>query len=167
MKAYVHLRHLTEFYVEWEMFQTKVVEKLKIHILCSVTFFFLENRAIYEKMWKNIVEPSRPQMTIWRMRIACWIPKATDTNSEYIILIDFLDMWDRNGSTSGLTPWHMYDDDDWFSAATLIARTRLIAAVNVQRLSCFVYLEYRVFSLLGLELSCRFLSYTPWRHIEG
>ena len=26
-------------------------------------------------------EPDRPQMTIWRMRIACWAPKATDTHS--------------------------------------------------------------------------------------
>ena len=24
---------------------------------------------------------------IWRMRIACWIPKATKTYSEYVILI--------------------------------------------------------------------------------
>jgi hypothetical protein len=24
-----------------------------------------------------MVEPGRPQMTIWRMRIACWTPKAT------------------------------------------------------------------------------------------
>jgi hypothetical protein len=23
-----------------------------------------------------------------------------------------LDMWDRNGSTSGPTPWQIYDDDD-------------------------------------------------------
>jgi hypothetical protein len=38
-------------------------------------------------MWKNIVEPDRPQMKIWRMRIASWIPKATDTHSECIILI--------------------------------------------------------------------------------
>jgi len=27
-------------------------------------------------MWKNIVELDRPQMTIWRMHIACWIPMA-------------------------------------------------------------------------------------------
>jgi hypothetical protein len=38
-------------------------------------------------MWKNIVQPERPHMTIWRMRIACRIPKATDTNSEYVIII--------------------------------------------------------------------------------
>jgi hypothetical protein len=28
-------------------------------------------------------------MTIWRMRIAAWIPKATNTHSEYVILIAF------------------------------------------------------------------------------
>jgi len=65
------------------MFQTKVVQKIKIHILCSLTFFFLETRAVYEIMWKNTVQPDRPQMTVWRMRIACWIPKATNTHSEY------------------------------------------------------------------------------------
>ena len=30
-----------------------------------------------------------PQMTIWRMRIACWIPKATDTRSEHVILVSY------------------------------------------------------------------------------
>jgi len=28
-------------------------------------------------------------MAIWRMRVACWIPKATDTHSEYVTLIGF------------------------------------------------------------------------------
>jgi len=27
--------------------------------------------------------------TIWRMRIASWVTKATDTHSEYVILIAF------------------------------------------------------------------------------
>ena len=53
-------------------------------------FFY---RAVYEIMWKN-VEPGRPQMTIWRMRVACWIPKATSTQSEYGIHISFtLQQW--------------------------------------------------------------------------
>jgi hypothetical protein len=47
------------------------------------------NRAVYEIMWKNIVEPDRPQMTICRTRIACWIPKSTNTHSEYVTLIAF------------------------------------------------------------------------------
>ena len=28
-------------------------------------------------------------MTIWHMRLACWVPKATNTLSEYVILIGF------------------------------------------------------------------------------
>jgi hypothetical protein len=40
-----------------------VVEKIKTRILCSV-MFFSENLAVYEKMWKNFVEPGRTQMTI-------------------------------------------------------------------------------------------------------
>jgi hypothetical protein len=49
-------------------------------------FNFSENRAVYEIMCKNFAETDRPQMTIWRMRIACWIPKTTDTHSDYVIL---------------------------------------------------------------------------------
>ena len=41
-------------------------------------------------MWKNIVEPDRPQTTIRRKRIACWIPTATNTRSEYVIFVVFL-----------------------------------------------------------------------------
>jgi len=45
-------------------------------------------------MWKNTVERGRPQMTTWRMRIACWIHKSTNTHSEYVILIAFpLQRW--------------------------------------------------------------------------
>jgi hypothetical protein len=64
MKTYVHLwQYLAEFFLEWEMFQTKVVEKIKTHVLCSITFF-TENRAVYEIMWKNVVQPDTPHMTI-------------------------------------------------------------------------------------------------------
>ena len=38
---------------------------------------------------KNILELDRPQITIWRMCIACWIPKSTNTLLEYVILIAF------------------------------------------------------------------------------
>jgi hypothetical protein len=41
-------------------------------------------------MWKNNVEPGSPQMTLWRMRITCWIPKAkkhTHTHSGRVTLI--------------------------------------------------------------------------------
>jgi BarA-like signal transduction histidine kinase len=48
-----------------------------------------ENRAVYEIMWTNMAESERPQMTIWRVRIACWVTKVTDTQSDYVILMGF------------------------------------------------------------------------------
>jgi len=53
----------------------------------SKIFFHQNLCPLWDKMWQNIVQPDRPQMTIWRMRIACWIPKATNTNSQHVILI--------------------------------------------------------------------------------
>ena len=51
---------------------------------------FFRKSVVYGIMWKNNVEPDRPQMTVWRTRIACWIPKATNAHSQYVILIAFL-----------------------------------------------------------------------------
>jgi hypothetical protein len=90
MKTYVHLwQYLTEFFLEWEMFQTKVVEKTKTHILCSITFFRKSCR-----LWDNVEKCGTARQATddnitRRMRFACWITKATDTHSEYVILIVF------------------------------------------------------------------------------
>jgi hypothetical protein len=43
------------------MFQIEVVKKIKTRILCSVTFS--KNRAFYDIMSKNVVEPEGPQIT--------------------------------------------------------------------------------------------------------
>ena len=39
-------------------------------------FFYLENRAMYEVMLKNIVQIDMPQMTVCHVRITCSITKA-------------------------------------------------------------------------------------------
>jgi hypothetical protein len=59
-------------------------ENQNTHFVVSYVF---KIRAIYEIIWKNIVQSDRPQMAIWLMRIACWIPKATNTHSQYVIPI--------------------------------------------------------------------------------
>jgi len=46
--------------------------------------FFFENRAVYEKKWKNLVEQGRPPKALWHMRIACSIPIATDTHTQVV-----------------------------------------------------------------------------------
>ena len=51
-----------QFFIEWEMSQTEVVEKIKTHFMFNNLLF--ESRAIYGIMWKNIVGPDRPQM-LW------------------------------------------------------------------------------------------------------
>jgi len=54
----------------------KIYEKIKTHFIFNNVFF---NHTVYETMWKNIIESGRPQVTIWRMHIACWIITATPT----------------------------------------------------------------------------------------
>jgi len=53
MKTNIHfLSYLAQFFLEWEMFQTKAVQKIKTHFEFSY-FFSPENRAVYEIMWKK------------------------------------------------------------------------------------------------------------------
>ena len=75
---------LARFFLEWDMFETKCVEKIKTHILCSIAFS--QKLCLLGDNVQNIVEPGRSQLAIWRLRIPCWITKATDKNSEYVIL---------------------------------------------------------------------------------
>ena len=51
--------------------------------------FLPKNCAVYEIMWKNILRDGHAtdDYIIWRMRVACCIPKDTDTHTEYVILI--------------------------------------------------------------------------------
>jgi hypothetical protein len=63
-------------------------ENENTHLVLN-SFLFFANLSYCEVMWKNTVEPGRPQMAIWRMRIACWVTKATDTHPEYVIVIAF------------------------------------------------------------------------------
>ena len=93
--------YLTQFFLAREMFQTYIVEKIKTHFLFNNIFFF-KNHAVYEIMWKNIVEPGTLQVMVWRMCIVCWLPNGTNTFSEYVILTDFpLKLW-LHGCTSML-----------------------------------------------------------------
>jgi hypothetical protein len=55
----------------------------------SSNFFSPENSAVYKIMWKNIARQATDDNITRRMRIACWISKATNTHSEHVILIAF------------------------------------------------------------------------------
>jgi hypothetical protein len=65
----------------------KIANKIKTHIFCSITFSqkscHLCDVEKYGRDGQATDENKR------RMRFACWITKATDTHSEYVILIAF------------------------------------------------------------------------------
>jgi hypothetical protein len=57
------------------------------------------NHTVYEIMWKNILQLDTPQMTR-RMRFACLINEARDTESSNVILITFLQQqWLRESAS--------------------------------------------------------------------
>ena len=69
------------------MCQAIVAQKKKTHFMFDDFFFFFENRAVYEIMWKNAIQPEATDNITWRMRFARWITKGTNTHSQYVILI--------------------------------------------------------------------------------
>ena len=97
-------------FLQWEMFRTNVVQEIKTHVFCLVTFF---RKSCY--LWDNVgkycrVRQATGDTIIWRMRVACWIIKATDT--------------------------HTICNTYYFSTATMVARTRLNVTLHVHCLSC-------------------------------
>ena len=63
------------------------------HFLCSITSFFQKSCHLSDNVEKYC-KPRYNMMKIRRMHIECWIPKATNTHSEYVIHIAFpLQLW--------------------------------------------------------------------------
>ena len=87
MNTNIHFwSYLAQFLVEWEIFQAKIVEKIKTHIMCSITLFF--SRKSY-RLWHNVekygeARQARDGSIIRRMISTCWTTKATDIQSEYV-----------------------------------------------------------------------------------
>ena len=74
--------------------------------------------GIVDIMWKYIVEPDKPQITVRRMRISSWITKATNTHKH--------------------THTHMLCNNYCFFTVTMVARARLNVTLYVH---CLSFLE--------------------------
>ena len=48
---YTFSSHLAHYFLEWEMFQIKVVEKIRTHILYSITIFLFRKSC---RLWDNV-----------------------------------------------------------------------------------------------------------------
>ena len=118
MRTNVHFSsYLAQFFLEWEMFQAEVIDKVKTNILCSRI---------------HPLELVRPQMTVWCMHIACWIPVYTYT----------------------LRSCNMFCS----STATMVAQTCLIVTLYVHCPSCSLMIRSLYFCfLLGVGW-----AWVPW-----
>jgi hypothetical protein len=89
MKTYVHLwQYLAKFFLEWEMFWAKVVEKIKTYILCSITFS--PKIVSFRRQFRKISKSQTGHR--WQYNTAhaqYMLTKATDTYSGYEILLPF------------------------------------------------------------------------------
>jgi len=68
------------------MLQAKVVEEIT-NFLCLIMLFFFFRK--YCRSWGNVGKCCRVGQATWRILIACWISKATNTPTEYETLIVF------------------------------------------------------------------------------
>jgi hypothetical protein len=91
------------------------------HFMFHKLFFFSENFVVYEIMWRNTLEPEMPQMTIWRILIACWITK----DYRYTL---------RIFSTN------------CFSTTTVVARTSVYFMSQIHCPSCFLRLFVAIYT---------------------
>jgi hypothetical protein len=83
VRTNLHFWYLAQFFLKREMFQQNHRENHNT-LFCCITVF--KNRAVYEIIWKNNVDLDRPRMTIWRLRIACWLTMATNTNCRNMVI---------------------------------------------------------------------------------
>jgi hypothetical protein len=117
MKTNIRLwSYIDHFFLEWEAFLTKSAEKLKTHILCSITFFLI--RAVYEIMLKNIVQPNKPQ----RRHSACalhagYLSRHTHTHT--------------HTHTLSLTHTHTHTHSQYVTQSGMLQRTVFINKISM------------------------------------
>jgi len=145
--------YISQFFLEWTFFQTKLVAKIATPILRSVRFPPPSPRKSCHSQdnVKNTVGSDRSaRMTIWRMRIACWITTNTDTHSEYVIFIVFpLQQWLQSRSSCYVTPTLSL----LFSTMTVVRKTTKFC-----KSERFVLHNYRVSLLQRCTNQCTYLK---------
>jgi len=82
-------------------------------------YFFFENRAVHEIMWKYMVGSDRVHVTCC-MRIAYWTIKATNPHLEYVIII-------------------AYSQQQWLQGRATLLRYTYIACLEYISSECFLY----------------------------
>ena len=120
-------------------------ETRNTHFMFS-NVFFRKSCRLWNNV-KNVVELGRPQMIIWRMRIACWILKATNPHTSFVTLIAFpLQQWLHERASvlrcthiDCLVNWHfkwnnINQNKIWWYQFLRMLMGILLSVVHVERL---------------------------------
>jgi hypothetical protein len=91
---------IAKLFLVWEISETKLAQQIKTHILCSIIFF-----SKILRLWDNVENLCRADtlwLILWLMCIACWVTRATNTHSDYVIVIAFpqQELWQARTSMS-------------------------------------------------------------------
>jgi hypothetical protein len=71
---------------------SKIVPFIFSNFFSKIVPFMFSNFFLFRKscrLWDNVADRGSPQMRIWLMCIVFWIPKATNTHTDCVILIVF------------------------------------------------------------------------------
>ena len=85
-------KYVTEFFLEWEIFQTKFVEEIKTHIYTFSNVFQKKNLTIYMIRLKNY---GRYGQATYDSIMRCWITNGTDALRTYLFRTATTVTWTR------------------------------------------------------------------------
>ena len=75
--TWIRLWYLAQFFLKWEMFQTKAVEKVNTQFIFNNVFPKIVLLSDGVEKWSG-ARQAPDDNTIWRIRFSCWITEATD-----------------------------------------------------------------------------------------
>jgi len=148
------------------MFQTEIVENIKTHILSWISCPLWDNVEKY-----GTTRQGTDYNILRRMRIACWINKATSTYSEYVILMLF---HGNNGSAKALGYYiNMYIAVLYYTGCPTRRNGqnfgRVFLMLNSTDITQNTYIQsWTVTKIMAIEksglLGCPRTVRRPWRH---
>jgi hypothetical protein len=91
--------YLAQFFLEWEMFYTKVVEKIKTHILSSVPFFFRKSCLLWDNVEKFCRAGDATDDSMAHVHFILGANGYKRTLTDYVTFISFLlQQWIRESA---------------------------------------------------------------------
>jgi hypothetical protein len=89
MKIYLYLRYVVQFFLELEIFQTKVVEKIKTPHFILISLFRKSCRLRDNVEKYGWTRQATDDNIIRLIRCACWKAKTKNTHLEFVTIIVF------------------------------------------------------------------------------